>query len=282
MRQLSDHLDAFRELDVRVVYTDLDGTLLGPGGSLLTSGAGEVTTEAAEALAALHRAGVAVVPVSGRTAPQVHETARLIGARDYIAELGGITVYELGGETIRAHDGRGEAGTPHEAMLRAGVPGLLMEAFPGVLEPHAPWAFLPRECSMLFRGHVALEEARAVLAAAGHGSLDLLDNGVIPRSFPGLEVEEVHAYHLLPAGVTKASAARADLERRGLAPERSIAVGDSPSDAALASAVGAVCIVANGRAAVEAAGHEEAYATAATHGAGFAEVVRALGLSSAR
>ena len=275
MKELADHLEAFRDLAPRVVYTDLDGTLLGPGGSLFATDRGGVTLEAAEALSALHRAEIAVVPISGRTAPQVIETARVIGARDFVAELGGITVYGLGEETVRDHGAYRGGGTPHNAMFRDGVPGMLMDAFPGTLEPHAPWAFMPRESSMLFRGHVSLEEAREALTAAGYGWLDLLDNGVIPRAYPALEVEEVHAYHLLPKGVTKASAAAADLARRGVDRERAIAVGDSPSDAALAEAVGTVCIVANGRLAVEAEGHETAFATTASYGAGFAEVARA-------
>ncbi|MGH2738587.1 MAG: HAD family hydrolase, partial [Actinomycetota bacterium] len=64
----------------RVVYTDLDGTLLGPGGSLFASPGGGITGRPAEAVAALHRAGVALVPVSGRAEVRVKEAARLLGA----------------------------------------------------------------------------------------------------------------------------------------------------------------------------------------------------------
>jgi hypothetical protein len=46
-----------RELEVRTVYTDLDGTLLGPGGSLIGHPSGP-TAEPAAALAALAEAGV--------------------------------------------------------------------------------------------------------------------------------------------------------------------------------------------------------------------------------
>jgi hydroxymethylpyrimidine pyrophosphatase-like HAD family hydrolase len=163
-------------------------------------------------------------------------------------------------------------------MERNGVAGLLMEAFPGRIEPHAPWAFLPRECSMLLRGDVPLEEAQEVIAEAGYEWLNLIDNGIIPRAYGTLEVSRVHAYHLLPVGVSKAAAAAADARRRGLHREETIAVGDSPSDARLAEAVGAVFIVANGREAVEAAGGvgETLYATGASHGDGFAEAVSAV------
>lgn len=262
----------------RVVYTDLDGTLLGPGGSLFATSEGGVSSEAAGALAALHEAGISVVPVSGRTADQVWEVGRVIGAVDFISEMGGVLSFDRDAERVR-HDGAYQGrGTPHDAMIEAGAPGLLLEAFSGRLEPHAPWAFLPRVCSMLFRGQVDLDEVEAALEEAGYGWLALLDNGVIPRPFPGLEVDEVHAYHLLPRAVTKATGVAAHRERRGLAASECLAVGDSPSDAALADEVGAVAIVANGRASVEAsrAAGDNVLATEGSHGSGFAEVVRAL------
>ena len=262
----------------RVLYTDLDGTLLGPGGSLFATSDGGFTSEAADALASLHDAGISIVPVSGRTADQVWEVSRVIGAIDFVSEMGGVLSFDGDAERVR-QDGayRGRA-TPHDAMLEAGAPGLLLDAFARRLEPHAPWAFLPRLCSLLFRGHVDPVEADAVLEEAGYGWLALLDNGVIPRPFPGLDVDEVHAYHLLPRGVTKGTGVAAHRERRGLTADECLAVGDSPSDAALAGEVGAVAIVANGRASVEASGAaaDNVLATEGSHGAGFAELVRGL------
>lgn len=264
----------------RVVYTDLDGTLLGPGGSLFAAPGGVVEPRAAQALASLGEAGVGVIPVSGRTAPHVWELARLVGSADYIAEMGGIVGLDRDRERVRSFGAYTGSSTPHREMAESGAAGLLLDTHPGRLEPHAPWAFLPRECSMLFRGHVDTAAAGAMLAEAGSGWLDLVDNGVIPRAFPGLEVDEVHAYHLLPRGVTKAEGARIHRERRGLAPEECIAIGDAPSDAGLAAEVGAVFIVENGRAAVEAAGEVpgNVFVTDASHGAGFAEAVAAAGI----
>lgn len=279
MRPAADHLPTLG-IRPRVVYVDLDGTLLGPGGSLFAASDGSVSLRAAEAVAAIHREGAALVPISGRTADQVREAARILGARDFIAEMGGLSCYSLGEETVRDYGEFSEDGPPYRAILRDGAAAVLMEAFPGRLEPHAPWAFLERECSVLLRGHVDLEEAHSVLAGAGLGWLDLLDNGIISRSFPSLSTAEVHAYHLLPRGVSKASGAEADMARRGLSPNESVAVGDSPSDAALARAVGAVFVVANGKAAVENAGPvpDNVYLTEGSHGEGFAEAI--LGLLS--
>ena len=46
---------------LRCVYTDLDGTMLGKGASLLRDAEGNFSTLAVRALEACHRAGVEVV-----------------------------------------------------------------------------------------------------------------------------------------------------------------------------------------------------------------------------
>ncbi|MGH2687076.1 MAG: hypothetical protein ACRDJP_16550, partial [Actinomycetota bacterium] len=76
MRRLADHARQL-SIDAAILYVDLDGTLFGPGGSLFASGSGEVTMGAADAVGALARAGVRVVPMSGRTESQVREVARV-------------------------------------------------------------------------------------------------------------------------------------------------------------------------------------------------------------
>jgi hydroxymethylpyrimidine pyrophosphatase-like HAD family hydrolase len=258
-----------------VVYTDLDGTLLGPGASLFASAEGGVTLQAAEAVAALREAAVDLVPISGRTEAQVREVARLIGAPGYVAELGGIV--RAGDRTYRDHGPAPGPGTPVQAMARSGAAGLLLETFAGRLEPHAPWAFEGRECTMLFRGHVPLEGARSTLERAGLHWLDLHDNGVIRRSFPQLEVKEVHAYHLAPRGVDKASGVRQHGEALGIGRERRAAVGDSPSDAAVAGEVAAVYLVAQSAPGLETSAlPANVRLTEASYGDGFAEAVRTL------
>jgi phosphoglycolate phosphatase len=275
VRRLAEHVPELRRrIRLRAVYTDLDGTLFGPGSSLFAGAGGEVTTRPAEAVAGLHRARVALVPMSGRTRAQVREAARILGARDFIAELGGLVCLDGDTEVVRSTGGFRGSGSPVEAMGRSGAAGLLLEAFPGRLEPHAPWAFEPREVTMLFRGKVDPDEARQVLDEGGHGWLDLRDNGVIGRRFPALDVDEVHAYHLLPGGVSKATAVADHARRRGIRPESCVVIGDSETDAEMAGRVGAVCIVANGAASV--GRRDEVYVTESPYGEGFAEVVTGL------
>src|SRR3984885_9742621 len=73
---------------MRCLYVDLDGTLLGPGGSLLRGADGGFALEGVRALQACWRAGVEVVLYSGRRQSGVFENSRLIGSGSYIFELG--------------------------------------------------------------------------------------------------------------------------------------------------------------------------------------------------
>jgi len=273
MKRAADHAQALAAIRPSVIYTDLDGTLLGPGGALLAGPGRSVTAAAAQALAALHGADVAVVPVSGRTENQVREVGRVIGASGFIAEMGGIV--DTGSEIIRRYGAHRGPGTPYQAMARTGAAGFVLDAFAGRLEPHAPWAFRGRECTMLFRGMVDAEEVTGALSEAGYEWLALQDNGRI--SHPG-PTPVVHAYHLAPLGVTKHEAVAEDIQRRGLRPEDAVAIGDGPSDAAMAAHTAAALIVSNGVEAVEAAGGETGvlYRTDAGRGEGFAEAVTLL------
>ena len=228
---------------LRAVYTDLDGTLLGPGGSLLRDGEGNFSLVPVRGLEACHRAGAEVVLMSGRREAQVMEDARLIGQSSYIYEAGCAFVIDgettvLTGDLVPDQDG-----TVYEKIEARGIPELLFGRFDGRLEYHAPW-HSGRVLSHLFRGKVDVDEANQLLHDNGHDDLRLLDNGAINRPMAGLEV--THAYHLVPAGVSKANAVNAHMRARGFKPEECIAVGDSVEDLEVAMAVGRFFVVANG------------------------------------
>lgn len=225
------------------MYTDLDGTLLGRGGSLFRDSEGNFSLAQARALEACHRAGVEVVIMSGRREAQVMADARLIGQSSYIYEAGCGLVID-GERTYLTGDWvPGDDGTPAERLVAAGVPDLLFERFPGKLEWHTPW-HEGRVLSHLFRGWVDVAEANRVLVDAGHDDLRFLDNGAIQTPVPG--VETAHAYHLVPGGASKAKAVGFHVRTRGYAPEECIAVGDSREDLDAAGAVGRFFVVANG------------------------------------
>ena len=231
---------------MRCLYVDLDGTLLGPGGSLLHGADGRFALEGVRALQACSRADVEVVLYSGRRQSSVFEDSRLIGSSSYIFELGcGLM---LDGEIEWLTDGivpSAESGTIHDQIERSGAPALLLDRFAGRLEYHTPWS-IGRDVSHLFRGAVDLDAVRDVLEGAGLGWLRLVDNGVIleaSEQMTGLPI--IHAYHLIPAVASKARAVARHMQARGYAAADCIAVGDSREDMDAASVVGAFWLVAN-------------------------------------
>jgi hypothetical protein len=265
---------------IRCVYTDLDGTLLGRGGSLLHDADGNFTLLPARALEACSRAGAEVVLKSGRRKAQVMEDARLIGQTAYVYEVGcglhvdGEDTYLTG--TLQPRDGR----TVYELVEEAGAPRLLLDTYAGRLEYHAPW-HLNREFSHIFRGLVDPAEADRLLAEHGHGELRLVDNGAIsPKETLQDLPERPHCYHLIPRSASKANAVAAHMRARGYRPEECIAVGDSREDVGVAAVVGRFFLVANAVAkdpGVAAGAPTNVEVTEARNGEGFYEaVVRSL------
>jgi len=253
---------------LRAVYLDLDGTLLGHGGSLLRDGDGAFSLAGARALEACHRAGAEVVLVSGRRRTMLFEDARLLGAGAYAFEAGAGLVVD--GETtwLTGPMQPTPDATVHELIETSGAPALLLEHFAGRLRHHDPW-HLGREVSHLFRGEIDAAEADALLARHGHDGLRLLDNGA---------AREGRVFHLVPKTVSKAGAVAAHMRIRGLAPPESLAVGDSPEDLAIAGAVGTFWLVANALerdpGLLEAGGRAGAVRIAeAAHGGGVYEAV---------
>jgi hypothetical protein len=259
-----------------LVFSDVDGTLVGRDGSLLADLEGRPTLAAAEALVAAHRGGLEVVLVSGRTAAQLREAGRLLGTRDAVAELGTVLVRGREEELVWGDAPRDLGGCPAEALERSGALAAVLESFAGRVEPHTPW-HLGRRGTFLLRGQLDPAEADALLAGAGFGWARLLDNGRLRGAYPHLGPGPIHAYHLLPAGVSKAGTAAAYLAGRGLAAASAAAIGDSPADLELAGVVGAMFLVANG--AWAAGGGDPAtpvIVTPSPAGQGWAEAVAAL------
>jgi phosphoglycolate phosphatase len=229
---------------MRCLYVDLDGTLLGPDASLLRNAEGGFALEGVRALQACFRAGAEVVVYSGRNQQSVFNASRLIGSSSYIFELGCGVVIDgelqwLTGGLVPSE----EKGSIYDQISASGAPALLLERYAGRLEYHTPWS-VNREVSHLFRGDVDLDEAAAVLQAAGIEGLRLVDNGVAHEQQMDA-VPIVHVYHLIPAGASKARAVARHMQARAYAPEDCIAVGDSREDIDTSAAVGTFWLVGN-------------------------------------
>jgi hydroxymethylpyrimidine pyrophosphatase-like HAD family hydrolase len=284
-RRLAEHAHDLRlRLDVRAVYTDLDGTMLGPGGAFTRAPDGSPTMEPMEVLMAALEHGIDVVPATGRSLRGLIGDARILGLGTVIAEMGALVAYELGREVVTnlgAYPGGEEPPAAH--MERTGAVKLLFEAFPGRLEHHTPWSAW-RDYTQLFRGLVDTAEADRVLAGAGFEWLTLHDNGRLHGAYLGLDAGAAHAYHLQPRGVDKGSAVALDRLRRSFTREQSIAVGDSLADLTMATEVGALVLV---RDAVEvdpaleraASGLSNVYVSERPGNLGWCDALRALALS---
>ncbi|MDO9556162.1 MAG: HAD hydrolase family protein [Coriobacteriia bacterium] len=270
-----------------VLYTDLDGTLVAKGGSVLADAEGTPSTATAEAIVGVNRAGLDIVPVSGRNRLQLRELTQLLGWHSYIAEAGAIIVHGTGLDAEVILDiGQWQEGTfpegetPFEIIVRSGAYDTLTAAFPGRIEHFAPWQ-LDREVTLLLRGCLDTAEAQSVLDQI-QPPIDIVDNGRL-RSYGTLTCRDMapHAYHVVPRGVCKARAIARDLAARGLTQADAIAIGDSATDIEMASAVGALVLVDNAfdspgvLAELERRGPERVFRTRTRRSEGWAETARA-------
>jgi hydroxymethylpyrimidine pyrophosphatase-like HAD family hydrolase len=227
---------------LRCVYCDLDGTLVGRGGSLLHDGEGNLSMLGVRAVEACLRAGVEVVLVSGRRRVTVEQPARILGQPSFIYESGAAVVLDgeehwlTGGLVPR------EGTTIQEQIAASGAPQLLLDHFDGRLEYHDPW-HLGREVSHLFRGRIDAMEADALLQEHGFGHLRVVDNGTMHPPIPGRA--DLRAYHLVPRTASKAAGVAFHQRARGFTPEACIAIGDSREDLGMATTVATFWLVAN-------------------------------------
>lgn len=236
---------------VEVVYTDLDGTLLAPGGNALADAQGQPSLVLAEAIVGLNTAGLTVVPISGREVDQLFELTRLLGWSDFIAEAGAVTVRGTRPNATVTFNrgiwptelvGPGQP-TPFERITASGAYDALVAAFPGHIEYYTEGRV--RQATHLLRGCIDATEAQKVIAAI-EPPIDIVDNGAL-RWRGTLECGDAtpHAYHLVARGVSKSGAIAADLAHRGLEPSQAAAIGDSATDIEMADQVGLMVLVAN-------------------------------------
>jgi hydroxymethylpyrimidine pyrophosphatase-like HAD family hydrolase len=241
--------------DGRCCYIDLDSTLLGYGGSILRTEDNTPTDAGIRALEALDAAGVPFVFVSGRSRLRLETIGRLFGAHSVLPELGAL---EAGYPTAPGQ-------TVLEAVSATGIIDELL-AREALLEIH-PGAIWGREGSHCLRGIASTDTAQWVTDYSG-GALRFADNG---RIGPG----EIHVFHVLPAGASKAAAVRVHLSTHGFAPGACLAVGDSAEDLAMSALVGAFALVRNGADADPDLAARARWITEAPNGLGVLEAVTA-------
>lgn len=278
-RLIKNHCTRVRDLlkNVRVIYSDLDNTLLGPRGSIFMTSDHKFSIKPILSLLKLIEADIDVVLVSGRNLNQLREIARLLSIDNFISELGCLIFYDQGKEVLQNYDFATPKGrTLHEAVTDSGAPSLLLTHFKDHLEYHTPWSN-KQTCTHLFRGLIDVEEANDLLSGSGFGGLRIIDNGSSQAKTKIPNVSEVRIYHLLPAGTSKASAIRKDQAKRKIKPTETIALGDSLADLEMAEAVNAFFMVADNIAektqlSAKLLSYDNTYLTTKKMGLGWAEV----------
>ncbi|MGB4593933.1 MAG: HAD-IIB family hydrolase [Coriobacteriia bacterium] len=273
--------DALRR--AKILFTDVDGTMVAPGGTLLADAKGAPSLAAAEAAVALNRAEIPVIITTGRNRAQCGEISRLMGWRAFIAELGCVVQFDRSEEPVYLmgdwpEDALEPGETPWQAIVRVGALDTLAREFPGKIEEHAPW-HVDRVATHVLRGNVDRDLAQQALDELAL-PIDIIDNGIVnPPKHTLVDVTEVHAYHLVPRGTHKTTAITKVLEHRGLSREDALSIGDSATDVEMADVTGMCVLVANAldddrvRAAAEM--RDNVAATLKHRGEGWAEFVHA-------
>jgi hydroxymethylpyrimidine pyrophosphatase-like HAD family hydrolase len=258
---LDDHAAKSALAQVRYVFSDLDGTMLAPGGTAMLNNARRPSYALPQALCYIRKAGVDLTLVTGRNAAQGDEIMRLLDVDRMIAELGCIHLDRTSGYNQKQYI----LGAWQDIVLAPGLPpgqlppgasawqliedsGIiqtLIAAFPGRIERRSPLN-LGREVTHTLRGNVNLLEAEELLAAQWL-PLELLDNGGISsleqHALSGLE--HINSYHLVPQGTSKALAVQRELRERGIPAETALSIGDGLTDMETGEHTGHLVVMGN-------------------------------------
>jgi Cof subfamily protein (haloacid dehalogenase superfamily) len=231
--------------DIRLVASDLDGTLLLPDET--------VSDRTRTALAAAKEAGITVVLVSGRPPRSLGPIAERIGVGGLAICANGAIVWDLDSGTMVDYTPlAADLATRLVHALRQAIPGALfavelersfgreagwsdgvVAARPDVLEADALELICGPVTKLLVR-HPSMpfaEVAERARAAVG-------DDAVV--TWAGLRLVEISA-----AGVTKAYALERLCRRLGIDASEVVAVGDMPNDLAMLDWAGTGVAVAN-------------------------------------
>lgn len=250
---------------VRYVITDADGTMF-TGAKATVNTAGEPSAELIETLVELTKAGVGIIPCTGRNRAMIQEDARVLGFPGWIAEMGGVLCTRQSSNpewhyftgTMPYDEASGK--TPHDVICETGVIDEMLARWPGHLETYHDngIGFEYREVTVALRGDAPEDDIQDMLDHSGL-PLYLSDNGMVDHISGASELvcdharpEGIHTYHITPAGVSKGSGILRFIELAGLEPDEVLGAGDSPADCVIADAVGTFLFMCNGL------GHERA------------------------
>jgi len=223
--------------DLKVIYTDLDGTLFNERGCLIKDHRDCYYFDAVRLLRNINDRGLDIVTVSGRSKHQLRYIAQMIGIENYVAELGAELVYAQGEKVYPTFDDnnrRYKLTDGGKDLLN--ITELLRKNFPGRIESKIEWSRY-RAYNALFFGEIDLDRANTMLESEGYEGLTLVDNGFSLLVALDLDVKRLHIYNLMPAGVNKSNGVILDKKIRNFTTDNCIALGDSLEDLKMADEV---------------------------------------------
>jgi HAD superfamily hydrolase (TIGR01484 family) len=222
---------------LKVIYTDLDGTLFNDQGCIIKDCEGNFYFEVVKLFESIAKKNWDIVLVSGRNKLQLRYNSMLVGIKNYIAELGSELVYNLGEKVYITFDNeKYNYEITNDGKDLINIIRILKEAFPNKIDSNLDWS-THRTFNALFFGDIDLGKANRILKDSGYKGLVLVDNGFSKLVKLNLDVEHLRIYNLMPTGVDKSSAIKLDKKLRNFKDENCIALGDSIEDLKMASVV---------------------------------------------
>jgi Cof subfamily protein (haloacid dehalogenase superfamily) len=231
---------------VRLVATDLDGTLLRPDGT--------VSERAANAVRAARQAGLHVIPITGRPPRATWDIALQAGLGPLGVCANGAAVVDIAAmEVIEVSTIAAEVCTGLVEILRRSFPSVVfaveeMDCFfheAGFMEPHWAWDEVRQQVDDIVKAVTSTciklivrrpgWSARELLAALRQ---DVAEKGHMTSS--GLDWVEIGA-----PGVSKAYAAQRVCDRLGIGVAEVLAVGDHHNDLTVLAWAGRAAAPAN-------------------------------------
>ncbi len=223
--------------DLKVIYTDLDGTFFNDKGCIIQDRNGDYFFEAIKLLPEIKKKNWDLVLVSGRNKYQLRYNAQMTGIKNYISELGAEVIYDLGEQVHVTFDNKGlKHDLTYEGVDLEKIIELFKKKFPGKLEGRMEWSKY-RSYNALFFGEIDLRSANKLLKEKGYDGIDMVDNGFSNLVDLDLDVDRLHIYNLIPKGVNKAKGVKFDKKIRNFKKENCIALGDSLEDLKMADDV---------------------------------------------
>ncbi len=223
--------------NLKVIYSDLDGTLLNDKGCLIKDVEGKFFFDVVKLFKRISENNWDIVLASGRNKLQLKYNAMLLGVRNYIPELGCEMVYDFGEKVYPTFDVskyKYEIGKGGKDLIK--IIDIFKNEFPGKIDSHIDWS-MERTYNALFFGDIDLEKANNLLFENGYEGLSLVDNGYSNLVNLKLNVNHLRIYNLVPKGVDKSVAIKLDKKIRDLNSLDCIALGDSVEDLKMAKEV---------------------------------------------